>query len=143
MPVTTTDRLRDHPPVLAAGLLLRRKAEDGPRWLLLCNSRNGEWGFPKGHAEPGEDLRQTALRECAEECGIGLLAMQGEPLELSYPVAGRVKTVTYWPAITAQQRFRLSHEHRDGAWMTADAVLARLPHANLGDLFQRHLATLG
>ena len=133
----------DTGPVRAAGVLLRRETGGGPRWLLLCASRSGEWGFPKGHAEPGEELRQTALRECAEECGIALLALQEPALELSYPVGGRIKTVSYWPALTAQQRFRLSAEHRDGAWLATAAVLDRLPHENLRELFRHHVATLG
>lgn len=34
----------------------------------------GKWSFPKGHAEPGESLREAALRELWEETGVGLNA---------------------------------------------------------------------
>ena len=78
--MTLTD---DHlpQPVIAAGVLLRRQAASGDRWLLLKSTKHGEWGFPKGHQDPGETTLQTALRECVEETGISLLAIDGDPLE--------------------------------------------------------------
>lgn len=32
--------------------------------------RNGNWDFPKGKMDPGEDPEKTAIREVEEECGI-------------------------------------------------------------------------
>ena len=43
---------------------------DGARYLFI--RRNGLWDLPKGHQEPGEDIRTTALREVSEETGIPL-----------------------------------------------------------------------
>ena len=40
------------------------------RYLFI--QRNGLWDLPKGHQEPGEDIRTTALREVSEETGIPL-----------------------------------------------------------------------
>lgn len=37
--------------------------------LLVTDSEKKIWAFPKGHAEPGEDLEQVALRETQEETG--------------------------------------------------------------------------
>ena len=59
-------------PVPAAGVVLFRWDERGPTFLLLKNSLHKSWGFPKGHAEEGEDLAACAQREVAEETG-GLL----------------------------------------------------------------------
>lgn len=58
--------------VNAAGGLVSNKRED----VLLIN-RNGLWDLPKGHQEPGEDIRVTALREVREETGVGELELQG------------------------------------------------------------------
>ena len=69
---------------LAAGLILRRDTADGPRWLLLRATKHGEWGFPKGHQDNGETPLQTAQRECAEECGLALIEIDGPPLEAHY-----------------------------------------------------------
>lgn len=38
--------------------------------VLLIRHRKGEWVFPKGHIEPGEDPVETAIREVAEEAGV-------------------------------------------------------------------------
>ncbi|MFM7496673.1 MAG: NUDIX hydrolase [Bacteroidota bacterium] len=35
-------------------------------WIL----RHGRWDLPKGKAERGETILETALRECREECGL-------------------------------------------------------------------------
>lgn len=127
-------------PVTAAGLILHRGSRSRATWLLLCAAKHGEWGFPKGHQDPGETLLQTALRECAEESGIALVAIEGPPLELHYRLpSGRSKRTVYFPARTACQGLILSSEHRQGGWFTADQVLHRLTHANLRSLFKASL----
>jgi 8-oxo-dGTP pyrophosphatase MutT (NUDIX family) len=49
----------------------------GPaRYLLIRDSYNN-WGFPKGHLEGDESPAQAALRETAEETGLGNLVLHG------------------------------------------------------------------
>jgi 8-oxo-dGTP pyrophosphatase MutT (NUDIX family) len=130
--------------VEAAGVLLRRRDARGWRWLLLQARKHGEWGFPKGHLDPGETPRAAALRECAEESGIGALALDGPALEAVYVLRdGRRKLVHYFPAVTAVARVQLSHEHTRWRWVAATAALRLLPHDNLRALFRAHLAELG
>ncbi|MFM2090595.1 MAG: hypothetical protein RLZZ127_1084, partial [Planctomycetota bacterium] len=50
-----------HDRSIAAGLVLRRPVGSGWRWLLLRGRHHGEWGFPKGHLDPGETPWQAAL----------------------------------------------------------------------------------
>lgn len=125
--------------VIAAGLILRRTTSAGDRWLMLKARKHGEWGFPKGHQDRGETPLQTALRECVEECGIALLAIEGMPLECFYRLPdGRGKTVVYFPAVTAQIEVELSHEHDDHAWLSAREVMKRLDHPSLVLLFRAY-----
>jgi 8-oxo-dGTP pyrophosphatase MutT (NUDIX family) len=136
-PATTSD-------VVAAGLILRRDTPKGFRWLLLRASKHGEWGFPKGHQERGETAVQTALRECAEECGIALVAIEAKPFEATYRLPnGKSKSVIYFPAVTEQGDVDLSDEHHDAEWLSAKQVIDRLPHANLVLLFRAYLNALG
>jgi len=51
--------------VTAGGGLVSNRRGD---YLLI--SRNGLWDLPKGHLEPGEDIRECSLREVQEETGV-------------------------------------------------------------------------
>jgi len=129
------------PQLVAAGLILRRETVKGDRWLLLKARKHREWGFPKGHQEAGESLVGTALRECAEETGIALVALDGPQRELLYGLGdGRRKRAVYFPALTATTLVQLSNEHVAAEWLDADAVLDELPYDNLRALFASYLA---
>lgn len=73
---------------------------DGERRYVLVREKNGSYGLPKGHVEPGETLAQTALREVREETGI-IAALHGpEPVMVDeYPIAGGdIKRVSWFIA---------------------------------------------
>lgn len=127
---------------VACGFFLRTAGAE-PRWLLLRSADHGEWGFPKGHQDPGESLLTTALRECAEECGIALLAVDGPPTWLTYRLpSGRIKTTVYFPATTTVEAVELSHEHSDHGWFPATQALKRIGHKSLAQLFADHARTV-
>jgi 8-oxo-dGTP pyrophosphatase MutT (NUDIX family) len=126
---------------VAAGLFLRT---DGPvenvRWLLLKATKHGEWGFPKGHQDTGETLVATALRECVEECGIAVVALDGKAYWNTYDLpSGRRKVTVYLPAVTSTLIVTLSSEHNDYGWFTREEVVRRLPHPSQRPLFRRHV----
>jgi 8-oxo-dGTP pyrophosphatase MutT (NUDIX family) len=53
-----------------AGGVVYKKADNKIEFLLVEASRNRkEFVLPKGHIEPGEDPRETAVREVCEEAG--------------------------------------------------------------------------
>lgn len=58
--------------VNAAGGLV---SDAGGRVLMI--RRNGLWDLPKGHQEPGEDIKVTAVREVSEETGLTELEASG------------------------------------------------------------------
>ena len=47
-----------------------------PLYLLIRDSYQN-WGFPKGHLEPGEMPEAAALREVSEETGLSDLSIRG------------------------------------------------------------------
>jgi bis(5'-nucleosidyl)-tetraphosphatase len=72
---------------------------------LVVQHHAGHWGFPKGHAEPGEADPDAACREFIEETGIraaDFFLLPGSPLQEHYRIEKRKriieKTVTYFPA---------------------------------------------
>jgi ADP-ribose pyrophosphatase YjhB (NUDIX family) len=52
------------------GLVSNRRGD------FLMISRNGMWDLPKGHQDPGEDIKVTELREVQEETGIDQLMLR-------------------------------------------------------------------
>jgi 8-oxo-dGTP pyrophosphatase MutT (NUDIX family) len=62
--------------VSAGGIVFRRVAGEGARYLLIRDSYNN-WGFPKGHLEGDESPAEAAMRETAEETGLSQLVLQG------------------------------------------------------------------
>lgn len=57
--------------VTAGGGLVSNRRGD---YLLI--SRSGLWDLPKGHLEPGEDIRECSLREVQEETGVDELMLR-------------------------------------------------------------------
>ncbi|MBR3220268.1 NUDIX domain-containing protein [Candidatus Saccharibacteria bacterium] len=54
----------------SGGIVFRmNKAADDIEILLIQDSKN-RWTIPKGHIEPGETAKQTAIREIGEEAGL-------------------------------------------------------------------------
>ena len=75
--------------VSAGGIVFRR---DGQRtFYLLIRDPYGNWGFPKGHLEAGEEPAIAALREVGEETGLAGLELRApvETIEWSFRFRGR------------------------------------------------------
>ena len=71
----------------SAGAVIYRNSADEPLFLLVYSGRNGNWGFPKGHIEPGENELEAARREIFEETGLRELDfLTGFREEEVYPV---------------------------------------------------------
>ena len=78
---------------------------DGERRYVLVREKNGSYGLPKGHVEPGETLAQTALREIREETGLTAALHANDPFTVDeYPIAGGdTKRVSWFVAHYADQ----------------------------------------
>lgn len=71
--------------------------QGGRRLYVLVEEKDGHIGLPKGHVEPGETLRQTALREIREETGIRPALLPYKPVEEKYNLpSGGKKQVIYF-----------------------------------------------
>lgn len=54
----------------AGGIVFRPSRDKKDIEILLIQDSKGRWTIPKGHIEPGENAKQTAVREIGEESGL-------------------------------------------------------------------------
>ena len=76
----------------AGGVVFRRDPEGQVRYLLIRDSYRN-WGFPKGHLEPGEPPADAARREVAEETGLADLILHGPIRVIDWYFRFRGKTI--------------------------------------------------
>lgn len=131
----------------SAGVILYRRGLQEREYLLLQHPE-GHWGFPKGHIEGEEDLREAARRELTEETGIGSVAIasgfQGE-VEYEFERDGEPvhKKVIYFLGETEEEGVQLSKEHLAFQWLNYQKALERLTYENSRALLRRAERFLG
>jgi bis(5'-nucleosidyl)-tetraphosphatase len=106
------------------GIIPAKKNEDGIWEFLLIRHHAGHWGFPKGHAEPGEDSLQTATRELFEETGLEISRLlTASPMSETYffTLHGKKvkKSVGYFLAEVQGEVVLQAEEVNDSKWVAA------------------------
>jgi predicted NUDIX family NTP pyrophosphohydrolase len=152
----------------SAGILLYRIADPGPQVLLVhpggplwAKKDLGAWSIPKGEPEAGEEPRECALRELAEELGdaaprlepealveLGSIRQKGGKLVHAWaaeaefdPVELRSDTFTMeWPPRSGAER-EFPEVDRAG-WFEPDRAREKLLAAQ-AELVDRLLESLG
>ncbi|CAA9369030.1 MutT/Nudix family protein [uncultured Leptolyngbya sp.] len=100
--------------------------------FLLIQHHAGHWGFPKGHADPGESALQAACREFLEETGIADYSLiEGISFSEQYPFTrGRQKfekTVIYFLAWVQSATVHCQEKEIQAyVWADYEQAIARL-----------------
>ncbi len=89
-------------------LVIRHDAQTGNDYILMIRHRPGGYrSFPKGHVEPGETERETAMREVMEETSVRITLIPDFRHVVCYTPAPAVeKEVVYFLARTEQTDIR-------------------------------------
>ena len=123
---------------MAGGCTVRYTAAGGVvvhdgRVLVLRRPGRGEVRLPKGHVEPGESPRETALREVSEESGCADLEVRADlgtqVVEFDHEGRHVVRSERYFLMMPVGQAFEpaLRGEPQfEPVWLTWDEALASL-----------------
>ena len=113
-----------------------------PLFLLIRDSYKN-WGFPKGHIEPGEHPEAAAIREVHEETGLGDLAIRGQidTIDWFFRFRGQLihKVCHFYLMETADAT--TSPQHAEGItacrWTRFEEAQSLISYANARELLRR------
>ncbi len=102
------------------------------RVLVIKQTRNGNWSFPKGHVEGNESETETAKREVMEEVGLSVNMIDGFREVISYkPKSNVLKDVVYFISNCENQMVKLQREEVcDYKWLRPKDALEILTFKN-------------
>jgi 8-oxo-dGTP pyrophosphatase MutT (NUDIX family) len=126
----------------SAGGIVFRLERGKPRYLLIRDSYRN-WGFPKGHIEPGEAPATAAVREVGEETGLRALRVRGliETIDWEFRFRGQpIHKVCHF-FLMESRRTRTSPQRAEGItacrWMSFDEAQRRLSYRNARAVLRR------
>ena len=136
------------PKEFSSGAVIFNQKGERIEYLLIYSGRNHVWGFPKGHGEPGEDEKTTALREIEEETGLTDLQFLREArFEISYPAISKrgnlkgkriEKHAVYFVCRSNSREVRVDNDEITAyRWVSRDEALAQLPFDGLKDVLRQ------
>lgn len=114
-------------------LVVRHDAQTGIDYVLMIRHRPGGYrSFPKGHVEPGETERETAVREVLEETSVRISLIPDFRHVVCYtPAPGVEKEVVYFLARTEQTDVRPRRgEIAQVEWLPLENAERYLTHDN-------------
>lgn len=126
---------------VTSGAVVYRKKAGQIEYLLLESQNKGHfWGFPKGHVEGEETLKQTAEREIKEETQLTL------PIDTSFhvyteydlPNGNRKQMTLYTADLEANEDIHLQAEEiKNCGWFNYADARERLTYDNLKQLLDQ------
>jgi ADP-ribose pyrophosphatase YjhB (NUDIX family) len=131
-------------PAVSAGGVVFRRVDNRVEILLCGRAHEGLWALPKGTPEPGESLRETALREVREETGLGV-EIAGDLGTISYQFDRPAQGVRFDKTVHHFLMRPDGSGHLDGhdgeydrvAWFPLEEAMRTMTHANEAAVVRR------
>lgn len=126
----------------SAGGVVYRMVDGRPLFLLIRDSYDN-WGFPKGHVEPGERAESAAAREVLEETGLADLSVRAaiETIDWYFRFRGRLihKVCHFYLMETSHEA--TSPQRAEGItacrWVPYDEAVEEVSYANARSVLRR------
>jgi len=112
---------------------------------LLMIFRDGKWDLPKGKLEVGENIKQCAIREVKEECGVSglIITQQLQETYHTYEINGqKILKRTYWFEMKSSFKGNLTPQNKEGitvaVWVDEQDIAEKLENSfgNIIELFK-------
>ena len=122
----------------AGGIVFRRK--DNKVEILMIQDSKSRWTIPKGHIEPGETARQTAVREITEETGLATMKVINwlGKINFRYRRANRLVLMTtdifLVQATGNTDEIKPEKWMKSISWLTAADALDKIEYEDIGKL---------
>jgi ADP-ribose pyrophosphatase YjhB (NUDIX family) len=119
--------------------------------VLVVSQHGNSWSLPKGHIDPGEDVRAAAEREVKEESGISNLEYVRDLGKYERYMIGKNggEDTTEWKLIiiflyTTDQQELLPEDpdNPEARWVNPDEVVDLLTHPKDKEFFQSKLGEI-
>lgn len=125
----------------SCGAVIYNKKVESTKYLLL-NYAAGHWDFVKGNVEPGENEKQTVVRELKEETAIAdAQFIEGfrEAIVYFYRRQGLTvhKEVVFFLMESYTDKVTLSFEHVGYIWLDYKHAMEKLTFKNAKDTLQK------
>ncbi|MFT4902653.1 MAG: 8-oxo-dGTP pyrophosphatase MutT (NUDIX family) [Thalassomonas sp.] len=143
-PKTITDNWKsfcaDYSLIEAAGGLVYNSDNQ-----LLMIFRNGKWDLPKGKLEIDENIKECAIREVEEECGISGLSIINALKDTyhTYEINGKkILKRTFWFAMNSNYKGNLIPQTEEGItkviWVDKQDIAEKLENSfrNINELLK-------
>lgn len=125
----------------SCGAVILYRADSGFKVLLIKN-RSGNWSFPKGHVERGENEFQTALREVREETSLVVTLEKGFREESTYKIGRNTeKLVVYFLAFSDTLNVKVQYQEISAfSWVSVENAAEAISFENDRRVLENALA---
>ena len=112
----------------AGGVVVRERGDGGREVAIVHRPKYDDWSLPKGKLDEGEEWRDAALREVAEETGLRCEAVTELAPSTYLDRKGRRKHVRWWLMRPLEGRFEPNDEVDELRWVPVERAAGLLEY---------------